>query len=235
MKISKKITIAIDGHSSCGKSTLAKDLAKKLEYTFVDSGAMYRAVTLYCLRNGIIDEYNSLNVSGLLEALNEINVSFNYNRTSGRSDTYLNGERVEDDIREMRVSESVSAVSKLEEVRNVLVQFQQQLGKNKGVVMDGRDIGTVVFPDAKLKIFMTADIDIRAQRRYEELLSKGQSISIKAVKENLISRDRQDTSRKHNPLVKADDAIVLDNSFLTKQQQLEQVKAWVHDRLHKTE
>ena len=230
-----KINIAIDGYSSCGKSTLAKNLARELKYVYVDSGAMYRAVTLYCLRNGIIDEYNSLNVSGLLEALNEINVSFNYNRTSGRSDTYLNGERVEDDIREMRVSESVSAVSKVEEVRNVLVQFQQQLGKNKGVVMDGRDIGTVVFPDAKLKIFMTADIDIRAQRRYEELLSKGQSISIKAVKENLISRDRQDTSRKHNPLVKADDAIVLDNSFLTKQQQLEQVKAWVHDRLHKTE
>ena len=230
-----KINIAIDGYSSCGKSTLAKNLARELKYVYVDSGAMYRAVTLYCLRNGIIDEYNSLNVSGLLEALNEINVSFNYNRTSGRSDTYLNGERVEDDIREMRVSESVSAVSKVEEVRNVLVQFQQQLGKNKGVVMDGRDIGTVVFPDAKLKIFMTADIDIRAQRRYEELLSKGQSINIEAVKENLISRDRQDTSRKHNPLVKADDAIVLDNSFLTKQQQLEQVKAWVHDRLHKTE
>ena len=230
-----KINIAIDGYSSCGKSTLAKNLARELKYVYVDSGAMYRAVTLYCLRNGFIDEHNSLNVSGLLGALNEINVSFNYNRTSGQSDTYLNGERVEDDIREMRVSESVSAVSKLEEVRNVLVQFQQQLGKNKGVVMDGRDIGTVVFPDAKLKIFMTADIDIRAQRRYEELLSKGQSISIKAVKENLISRDRQDTSRKHNPLVKADDAIVLDNSFLTKQQQLEQVKAWVHDRLHKTE
>ena len=181
-----KINIAIDGYSSCGKSTLAKNLARELKYVYVDSGAMYRAVTLYCLRNGIIDEYNSLNVSGLLEALNEINVSFNYNRTSGRSDTYLNGERVEDDIREMRVSESVSAVSKVEEVRNVLVQFQQQLGKNKGVVMDGRDIGTVVFPDAKLKIFMTADIDIRVQRRYEELLSKGQSISIEAVKENLI-------------------------------------------------
>ena len=230
-----KINIAIDGYSSCGKSTLAKNLARELKYVYVDSGAMYRAVTLYCLRNGFIDEHNGLNVSGLLDALNEINVSFNYNRTSGQSDTYLNGERVEDDIREMRVSESVSAVSKVEEVRNVLVQFQQQLGKNKGVVMDGRDIGTVVFPDAKLKIFMTADIDIRAQRRYEELLSKGQSISIKAVKENLISRDRQDTSRKHNPLVKADDAIVLDNSFLTKQQQLEQVKAWVHDRLHKTE
>ena len=230
-----KINIAIDGYSSCGKSTLAKNLARELKYVYVDSGAMYRAVTLYCLRNGFIDEHNSLNVSGLLGALNEINVSFNYNRTSGQSDTYLNGERVEDDIREMRVSESVSAVSKVEEVRNVLVQFQQQLGKNKGVVMDGRDIGTVVFPDAKLKIFMTADIDIRAQRRYEELLSKGQSISIEAVKENLISRDRQDTSRKHNPLVKADDAIVLDNSFLTKQQQLEQVKAWVHDRLHKTE
>ena len=230
-----KINIAIDGYSSCGKSTLAKNLARELKYVYVDSGAMYRAVTLYCLRNGFIDEHNGLNVSGLLGALNEINVSFNYNRTSGQSDTYLNGERVEDDIREMRVSESVSAVSKLEEVRNVLVQFQQQLGKNKGVVMDGRDIGTVVFPDAKLKIFMTADIDIRAQRRYEELLSKGQSINIEAVKENLISRDRQDPSRKHNPLVKADDAIVLDNSFLTKQQQLEQVKAWVHDRLHKTE
>ena len=230
-----KINIAIDGYSSCGKSTLAKNLARELKYVYVDSGAMYRAVTLYCLRNGFIDEHNSLNVSGLLDALNEINVSFNYNRTSGQSDTYLNGERVEDDIREMRVSESVSAVSKVEEVRNVLVQFQQQLGKNKGVVMDGRDIGTVVFPNAKLKIFMTADIDIRAQRRYEELLSKGQSISIEAVKENLISRDRQDTSRKHNPLVMADDAIVLDNSFLTKQQQLEQVKAWVHDRLHKTE
>ncbi len=228
-----KINIAIDGYSSCGKSTLARNLAKELKYVYVDSGAMYRAVTLYCLRNGIIAEDGSLHVTELIDALRRINVSFNYNRTLGRSDTYLNGERVEDEIRSLRISQNVSEVSKVKEVREVLVKFQQQLGKNKGVVMDGRDIGTVVFPDAALKIFMTADLDVRVQRRYEELLAKGHSLDLLEVKENLESRDQKDTSRKENPLKQASDAIVLDNTFLSKQQQLEQVKAWVEGRIPK--
>jgi len=228
-----KINIAIDGYSSCGKSTLARNLAKELKYVYVDSGAMYRAVTLYCLRNGIIVEDGSIKVSELVDALRRINVSFNYNRTLGKSDTYLNGERVEDEIRSLLISQNVSEVSKVKEVREVLVKFQQQLGKKKGVVMDGRDIGTVVFPDAALKIFMTANLDVRVQRRYEELLAKGHSLNLLEVKENLVSRDQKDTSRKENPLRQASDAIVLDNTFLSKQQQLEQVKAWVEDRIPK--
>jgi len=228
-----KINIAIDGYSSCGKSTLARNLAKELKYVYVDSGAMYRAVTLYCLRNGIIVEDGSIKVSELVDALRRINVSFNYNRTLGKSDTYLNGERVEDEIRSLLISQNVSEVSKVKEVREVLVKFQQQLGKKKGVVMDGRDIGTVVFPDAALKIFMTANLDVRVQRRYEELLAKGHSLNLLEVKENLVSRDQKDTSRKENPLKQASDAIVLDNTFLSKQQQLEQVKAWVEDRIPK--
>jgi len=229
----EKINIAIDGYSSCGKSTLARNLAKELKYVYVDSGAMYRAVTLYCLQNGIIAEDGSVNISELIGALRRINVSFNHNRTLGKSDTYLNGERVEDEIRSLRISQNVSEVSKVKEVREVLVKFQQKLGKKKGVVMDGRDIGTVVFPDATLKIFMTADLDIRVQRRYEELIAKGHSLNLLEVKENLVSRDQKDTSRKENPLKKASDAIVLDNTFLSKEQQLEQVKAWVEDRTSK--
>lgn len=228
-----RINIAIDGHSSCGKSTLAKKLAKELKYVYVDSGAMYRAVTLYCIQNGIINDAYAFNEDAVIESLSSINISFNYNKVAGDSDTYLNGIRVEDQIRELVVSRNVSAVSKIRKVRERLVHFQQKLGKNKGVVMDGRDIGTVVFPDARLKIFMTADVDIRAQRRFEELSGKGHSITLEEIKENLISRDFQDSTRIENPLRKAEDAIELDNSYLTREQQLIQVKSWAVDRIAK--
>jgi len=228
--MAKKINIAIDGFSSCGKSTLAKALAKDLKYIYVDSGAMYRAVTLYCLRNNIIHEDQTFDTKEVVEALKKINVSFNYNRTVGDSDTYLNGERVEDDIRTLYVSQNVSAISKIKEVREKLVTFQKQLGKKKGVVMDGRDIGTVVFPEAQLKIFMTASIDERVRRRFSELKAKGHNLEESAVRENLISRDLQDSTRKINPLRQADDAIVLDNTDLTHSQQLAQAKSWVDSR-----
>ena len=226
-----RINIAIDGHSSCGKSTLAKKLAKELKYVYVDSGAMYRAVTLYCIQNGIIKDVDVFNEDAVIDSLNSINISFNYNKVAGDSDTYLNGVRVEDQIRELVISRNVSAVSKIRKVRERLVHFQQKLGKNKGVVMDGRDIGTVVFPDAKLKIFMTADVDIRAQRRYAELTGKGHSITLKEIKENLVSRDFQDSTRIENPLRKAEDAVELDSSYLTREQQLIQVKSWAVDRI----
>lgn len=229
-----KINIAIDGHSSCGKSTLAKKLAKELKYVYVDSGAMYRAVTLYCIQNGIIRENSSFDEKDVVGSLDFINVSFNYSKTVGDSDTYLNGKRVEDQIRNLIVSQNVSAISKIKKVRERLIDFQQKLGKDKGVVMDGRDIGTVVFPDAKLKIFMTADIDIRAERRFLELMGKGYSLTMEDVKENLMSRDFHDSTRLENPLRKADDAIELNNSFLSREEQLMQVKAWAVERiLHK--
>ncbi len=226
-----KINIAIDGYSSCGKSTLAKALAKEMKYVYVDSGAMYRAVTLYCLRNDIIDAEGNFEESEVIEALKNINISFNYNRTVGASDTYLNGERVEDEIRNLPVSKNVSAISKIREVRAKLVTFQKRLGKQKGVVMDGRDIGTVVFPDAELKIFMTATIEVRTQRRFDELIAKGQDTTMEEVRENLQQRDHIDSTRAENPLRQAEDAIVLDNSDLTHEQQLEQAKAWVADRV----
>jgi cytidylate kinase len=228
--MAKKINIAIDGFSSCGKSTLAKALAKDLKYIYVDSGAMYRAVTLYCMRNDIIHEDQTFQSEEVVEALKKINISFNYNRTVGDSDTYLNGECVEDDIRTMEVSQNVSAISKIKEVREKLVTFQKQLGKKKGVVMDGRDIGTVVFPDAQLKIFMTASIDVRVGRRFSELKAKGHQLDENAVRENLMSRDLQDSTRKINPLRQAEDAIVLDNTELSHSQQLAQAKSWVETR-----
>ncbi len=181
----KKIVIALDGHSACGKSTLAKFLARELSYVYIDSGAMYRAVTLYCLNNGIINNDEDIKNENVIKSLNRINISFNYNRTSGKSDTFLNGLRVEDEIREMRVSNFVSAISKIKEVREKLVEFQQNLGKNKRIVMDGRDIGTVVFPDAELKLWITANIDIRAARRYKEYLEGGHEVSLEDVIENV--------------------------------------------------
>lgn len=225
-----KINIAIDGYSSCGKSTLAKALAKDLKYIYVDSGAMYRAVTLYCLRNDIIQEDQSFDKNEVIEALKRVNISFNYNRTVGKSDTYLNGESVEDEIRTLEVSRNVSAISKVKEVREKLATFQRKLGKKKGVVMDGRDIGTVVFPDAELKIFMIADLDVRVQRRFDELTNKGHVLTLEEVRENLLSRDHHDSTRKENPLRQADDAIVLDNTNLTHEQQLVQARSWVDQR-----
>ena len=216
----KKITIAVDGYSSCGKSTMAKALAANLGYNYVDTGAMYRAVTLFSIENNLF-ENGSLNKIQLVENLNKINIAFVYNEQLKKSDVSLNGKVVEDKIRTMEVSSKVSEVSAVSEVRRKMVKIQQELGKDKAVVMDGRDIGTAVFPDAELKIFMTADEDIRAQRRLDELKAKGEKVSFEEVKASLKARDLADTTRKDNPLTKANDAIVLDNSELNKEQQLE--------------
>lgn len=218
----KKITIAIDGYSSCGKSTIAKDLAKELSYEYIDTGAMYRALTLYLLNNGILNEAGEF-VYDPKEFLDEVKISFENNLETGVSEVLLNGENVEGMIRNMRVSKVVSKVSAIKEVREKLVKQQMEMGEDKGVVMDGRDIGTVVFPNAELKLFMTADTDVRAKRRYDELRRKGQEISLENVKKNLQQRDYIDTTREESPLVRAEDAIILDNSELNLEQQLNYV------------
>lgn len=223
-----KINIAIDGYSSCGKSTIAKALAAELGYAYIDTGAMYRSVTLFALRNGLIQN-KKINTEAIIMALPDIKVTFQYNNESKISDTYLNGENVEKAIRQMEVSEVVSKVSAIKEVREKMVALQKEMGKSKGVVMDGRDIGTNVFPDAELKIFMTADIDVRVARRFYELTSKGEHVTEDEVKDNLSKRDYDDINRKENPLRKADDAIVLDNSELSKQQQLDFVTRLIKD------
>lgn len=218
--MSKKITIAIDGFSSTGKSTVAKQLAKALEYIYVDSGAMYRAVTLFAMQNGLISG-DSFDKANLIEQLKDITISFEYNPVKGVAEVYLNGINVESDIRTLEVSNFVSHIAEISEVRKKLVEQQQQFGKNKGVVMDGRDIGTVVFPDAELKIFMTASAETRAQRRYEELKAKGEIASFSSVLKNIQERDFIDTNRDDSPLVQADDAILFDNSSLSIKQQFE--------------
>ncbi len=213
----KKIIVAIDGFSSCGKSTLAKDLAKKLKYIYVDTGAMYRAVTLFFLRHNI-DLNNTLEVS---RALDKIQISFrNFN---GENTTFLNDENVEDEIRQMTVSNAVSQIAAISLVRKTMVEQQREMGKQKGLVMDGRDIGTVVFPNAELKIFLTADTEIRAKRRLDEMINKGIDISFQEIKKNLRKRDRIDSTRKDSPLRKASDAIEIDNTELTKDKQLQEV------------
>ncbi len=216
----KKIIIAIDGFSSCGKSTFAKSIAARLGYIFIDTGAMYRAVTLYALehgaiRSGIADEER------IVALLPEIAITFRFNPQRGASDIYVNGDLVEGKIRTIEVSNCVSAVSSIREVREKLVAMQQQMGERRGVVMDGRDIGTVVFPDAELKIYMTADPKVRAERRYAELRAKGDDVSFDEVLDNVISRDKADMSRAISPLRKADDAVVLDNSRMTVGDQME--------------
>ena len=216
----RKITIAIDGHSSCGKSTMAKDLAKSLGYIYVDTGAMYRAVTLYALRAGLITD-DAIDQEGLSAQMDNIKISFQLNEETLRPDTYLNGERVEDEIRGMEVSTNVSRISAIPFVREALVAQQQRMGSDKGVVMDGRDIGTVVFPDAELKIFVTARAEVRAERRYKELLSKGTPADFEEVLANVKERDYLDSHREVGPLVKADDAIELDNSEMTIPEQNE--------------
>jgi cytidylate kinase len=223
-----KITIAIDGYSSCGKSTLAKALASKLGYAYVDSGAMYRCITLYALQKGVIKD-NSFQEEEVIKLLPDINLSFKFNPNTKSSETFLNGENVEKDIRQMIVSENVSKVSAIHDVRVKMIAIQRELGKNKGIVMDGRDIGTNVFPDAELKLFVTADVDVRTQRRFDEFSSKGQHISFGDVKLNLIHRDHEDTHRKEHPLTQAKDAIVLDNTELTREQQLEYVLKLIKD------
>lgn len=213
--MSKKINIAIDGYSSCGKGTLAKNLAKELGYIFIDTGAMYRALTYSMLKNGIkIDD-----LEGIKNLFNDINITFKHNESRNFHHTLLNGIDIEEEIRSMEVSNLVSPVSAIAIVREFLVDQQRLIGKDKGVVMDGRDIGTVVFPDAELKIFMTAKPEVRAQRRYDELLLKGSSVTYEEVLENINTRDRQDSSRANSPLKKADDAIVLDNSDMSKDEQ----------------
>lgn len=209
-----KIIIAIDGYSSCGKSTFAKAIAARLGYIFIDTGAMYRAVTLYALEHGAIHS-GIVDEDAVVRLLKEIQITFRFNPERGASDIYVNGDRVEGKIRTIEVSNCVSAVSAIAEVREMLVRMQQEMGRRKGVVMDGRDIGTVVFPDAELKIFMTADPKVRAQRRYDELTAKGEQVSLAEIEENVRSRDIADQNRAISPLRKADDAVVLDNSYMS--------------------
>lgn len=216
----KKITIAIDGFSSCGKSTMAKDLAREIGYIYIDSGAMYRAVTLYCLQQGLFNE-KQVDEERLAAAIPTIQISFKLNPQTGRPDTYLNGENVEQRIRTMEVSSHVSIVAALPFVREAMVKQQQDMGKAKGIVMDGRDIGTTVFPDAELKIFVTASPEIRAQRRYDELKAKGEEADFESILENVKQRDYIDQNRETSPLRQAEDALLLDNSHLTIAEQKE--------------
>ena len=227
----KKITIAIDGHSSCGKSTMAKDLAREVGYVYVDTGAMYRCVTLYALRHGMFKEVSGESVideEALRQHLGDIHITFRLNAEKGRPDTYLNGELVEDEIRSMAVSSHVSPIATLAFVREAMVAQQQQMGRDKGVVMDGRDIGTVVFPDAELKVFVTASAEVRAQRRYDELRAKGMEADYQDILRNVQERDYIDSHRAVSPLRRADDALLLDNSTMTIAQQ----KQWLLDRFN---
>ena len=219
----KKITIAIDGHSSCGKSTMAKDLARQMGYVYLDTGAMYRSVTLYALQTGMIDPQGNIDTQLLQAAMPDINITFRYNPQRGRPDTYLNGKLVEDDIRTMQVSNHVSPIATLGFVRQAMVQQQRQMGQQGGVILDGRDIGTVVFPNAELKIFVTASPEIRAKRRYDELTAKGQTVDYQEILRNVQERDYIDSHREISPLTQAPDAIVLDNSDMTIPQQ----QAWL--------
>ena len=224
----KKITIAIDGFSSCGKSTMAKDLAREVGYIYIDSGAMYRAVTLYSIENGIFNG-DVIDTEKLKEAIRDIRITLRPNPETGRPDTYLNGANVENKIRTMGVSSKVSPISALDFVREAMVAQQQAMGKEKGIVMDGRDIGTTVFPDAELKIFVTATPEIRAQRRFDELKAKGQEGSFDEILENVKQRDYIDQHREVSPLRKADDALLLDNSNLS----IEQQKEWLSEQFGK--
>ena len=219
----KKITIAIDGFSSCGKSTMAKDLAKKLGYVYVDTGAMYRAVTLYAMRNGLFNADGSVKTADLERQMNKINITFKLNKTAERPDTYLNNELVENDIRTLEVSNHVSQIAAVPFVREAMVAQQQRMGKDKGVVMDGRDIGTTVFPEAELKVFVTASAEVKAQRRYDELKEKGMPADFNDILKNVQERDYIDSHREVSPLRKAPDAIELDNSHMTIAEQ----SAWL--------
>lgn len=222
-----KIIVAIDGYSSCGKSTLAKELAAKLGYNYIDSGAMYRAITLYFLHNSV----NLKDHAEILDALANIHLGFTFNENTQRSEICLNDENVEHQVRDMIVAEKVSEVAAIKEVRAFAVGQQKRMGRKKGIVMDGRDIGTVVFPDAELKIFMTAEPDIRVKRRFEELYATNPNITLDEVKHNLELRDYIDSNREESPLRKADDAILLDNSSMSREEQLEQVLGWVKERV----
>lgn len=224
----KRLIIAIDGYSSCGKSTFAKAVAKDLTYIFIDSGAMYRAVTLYCMRKNLINE-NGLNTAGVLSEINNINIDFVFNPDIVEYETFLNSENVEREIRGMEVSSFVSKISQIYEVRARMVELQRQIGISKGIVMDGRDIGTVVFPDADIKIFMTASTDIRAKRRFDELKGKGIVADFEEIKRNIIARDIADENRDISPLKRADDAVILDNSRMSVEEQM----AWIKKIIEK--
>jgi cytidylate kinase len=224
----KKLIIAIDGYSSCGKSTFAKAIARELQYIYIDSGAMYRAVTLYCMRFNLVKE-ETIRIDSIISSLGDIDINFVYNHDTSEYETYMNSEKVEDEIRSIAVSGFVSSISRIPEVRSKMVEMQRQIGKQKGIVMDGRDIGTVVFPGADLKIFMTASIDIRAMRRYKELKGKGMDVNLEEVKRNIIARDITDENRDISPLRRAEDAVILDNSRMTVEQQM----SWFRDIIEK--
>ena len=223
------IVIAIDGHSSCGKSTMAKSLAKKLGYVYIDTGAMYRAVTLYALRKEWLSN-GKPHVEKIISGLKDIKITFRWDTETEKNTTFMNGENIEDEIRQLEVSQNVSPVSTIPEVRHEMVKQQRENSKNKGIVMDGRDIGTVVFPDAELKIFMTASPEVRAQRRYDELKEKGNQVDFDEILKNVKERDEIDSNRAVSPLKKADDAVVLDNSNLTREEQLQ----WTLEKVAQT-
>ena len=229
----RKINIAFDGYSSCGKSTLAKAVAKELNFIYLDTGAMYRTVALYALNTGLIKN-GDLDEEGLIKQLENLYVTFKYNPDTQQSEAYLNTKNVEKEIRSLQVSKFVSAVSNIKEVRQKMVKLQRRYAESKGIVMDGRDIGTVVLPDAELKFFMIADEEIRVQRRFKQLTEQGVKTTVEEVRENIQSRDLKDTQRSNDPLRKADDAIVLDNSNLTEEEQFQFVLNHVH-KLQQTE
>ncbi len=229
--MNKKLIIAIDGYSSCGKSTFAKAIAKELNYLYIDSGAMYRAVTLYCMRKGLIGEGN-IDIAGIAHILKDMHIEFVYNPDIALYETFLNSENVEKEIRGIEVSAYVSNISKIQEVRTRMVELQRQIGVFRGIVMDGRDIGTVVFPDADVKIFMTASVDIRAKRRYDELREKGLSVNFNEIRQNIIVRDITDENRDISPLRKADDAVVLDNSRMTVDEQMQWVREIIEKKIN---
>lgn len=230
MNTSLRIIIAIDGHSGCGKSTIAKELARELSYTYIDTGAMYRAVTLFALRNGLAAD-KKVDESALIARLDEIEIDFRKNEQTGQNETYLNGENVEEEIRQLPVANHVSPVATIREVRVAMVRLQQKMGEKGGIVMDGRDIGTVVFPNAELKIFVTASAEVRAQRRYDELTAKGQQVDFNEILQNVVERDRIDSSRAASPLRQADDALFLDNSSMSRQEQFDWVLKQAQQRI----
>ncbi|SFU39681.1 cytidylate kinase [Pustulibacterium marinum] len=228
----KKITIAIDGFSSTGKSTIAKEIAKSLGYVYVDTGAMYRAVTLFAMNSGMVSP-ELTNSLGLIKLLPQVKLQFKFNEEKGAADMYLNDINVEDKIRTLEVSNLVSVVAAIPEVRYKLVEQQREMGKEKGIVMDGRDIGTVVFPDAELKLFMTASAEVRAERRYKELTEKGEAVDFDAVLSNIQQRDHIDSTREDSPLVKAEDAVEIDNSYMSREEQFARILSLVHITLEK--
>jgi cytidylate kinase len=230
--MSKKITIAIDGHSSTGKSTAAKQLALKLHYVYVDTGAMYRAVSYFALREGLLAQGN-LDKQKLIEKLKDIRISFVFNKDTNNADVHLNGENIEKQIRTLEVSSVVSKVAEISEVRAKLVEQQKAMGEQKAIVMDGRDIGSVVFPDAELKVFMTAVPEVRAQRRYEELVERGDDVSLEEVLKNVVERDHMDSSREDSPLIQLPEAKLLDTSEMTREEQFELLVSWAEVAIEK--